>query len=124
MPIRYWNIKNPDTVHKFKRQQLNDRNLLALQRGVHWQCRQQNLWSAEKKEVTEARGIVTALTTITFALLQRMAICHGEKNLKLKSDVVELLPCVPHPQNKVHRPLVLRDARLGLRQRDLGININ
>ena len=48
----------------------------------------------------------------------------GEKNLELKSDVVELLPCVPHPQNKVHRPLVLRDARLGLRQRDLDININ
>ena len=47
-----------------------------------------------------------------------------EKNLELKSDVVELLPCVPHPQNKVHRPLVLRDARLGLRQRDLGINLN
>ena len=47
-----------------------------------------------------------------------------EKNLELKSDVVELLPCVPHPQNKVHRPLVLRDARLGLGQRDLGININ
>ena len=46
------------------------------------------------------------------------------KDLELKSDVVELLPCVPHPQNKVHRPLVLRDARLGLRQRDLGININ
>ena len=46
------------------------------------------------------------------------------KNLELKSDVVELLPCVPHPQNKVHRPLVLRDARLGLRQRDLGINMN
>ena len=78
MLIRYW-LSRIQTPYSQKRANLNDRNLLALQRGVHWQCRQQNLWSAEKKEVTEAIGNVTILTTITFALVQTMANAPWEK---------------------------------------------
>ena len=78
MPIRYWNIENPETVHIVKEIATQwqepispaERSSLAMPSAeslVGW-----------KKEVTEAKWIVTVLTTITSALLQNGNMSWGK----------------------------------------------